>query len=198
MELFFVLQGMGKVFRGKPRVLGLANFNMLICISSVQSLSHVQLFAAPWTAACQLSITSSQSLLKLMSIELVMPSNHLLCHPLLLPCSVFSSIRVFSNESFLQVAKVLEFWGTDSGAYFYSQEKMLRYTSLDFSRQNSTVVKHLRKFFGVKQQNKTKVKFQEWLWHIKASIGILRKNDVPFIIDICYLYKIHSFLLWNL
>lgn len=73
---------------------------------------------------------------------------------------------------------------------------MLRYTSLDFSRQNSTVVKHLRKFFGVKQQNKTKFKFQEWLWHIKKSIHWnLRKNDVPFIIDICYLYKIHSFLL---
>ena len=70
--------------------------------SSVQSLSHVQLFATPWTAACQasLSITNSQSLLKLMSIELVMPSNHLIlcCPPLLLP-SVFSSIRVFSNES---------------------------------------------------------------------------------------------------
>ena len=171
---------------------------MLICISSVQSLSHVQLFAAPWTAARQLSITNSQSLLKLMSIELVMPSSRL-CHPLLLPCSIFSSIRIFSNESFLQVAKVLEFWGTDSGAYLYSQEKMLRYTSLDFSRQNSTVVKHLRKFFGVKQQNKTKFKFQEWLWHIKKSIHWnLRKNDVPFIIDICYLYKIHSFLLWNL
>ena len=60
--------------------------------SSVQSLSCVQLFATPWTAACQasLSITNSQSLLKLMSIESVMPSNHLiLCHPLLLPASIF-------------------------------------------------------------------------------------------------------------
>ena len=65
----------------------------------VQLLSHVRLFATPWTAACQtsLSFTISRSLLKLMSIELVMPSNHLiLCHPLLLP-SVFLSIRVFSN-----------------------------------------------------------------------------------------------------
>ena len=71
--------------------------------SSVQSLSHVQLFATPWTAAVQasLSITNSRSLLKLMSIESVMPSNHLiLCHPLLLPLSNFPSIRVFSNESF--------------------------------------------------------------------------------------------------
>ena len=75
-------------------------------ISSVQSLSHVQLFATPWTAACQasLSITNSHSLLKLMSIESVMPSNHLiLCRLLLLPPSIFPSIRDFSNESVLHI-----------------------------------------------------------------------------------------------
>ena len=75
-------------------------------ISLVQSLSRVPLFETPWTAACQasLSITNSQSLLKLMSIESVMPSNHLiLCHPLLLPSSIFSSIRVFSNESDVRI-----------------------------------------------------------------------------------------------
>ena len=69
--------------------------------SSVQLLSHAQLFATPWTATRQasLSITNSQSLLKLMSIESVMSSNHLiLCHPLLLLPSIFSSIRVFANE----------------------------------------------------------------------------------------------------
>ena len=74
--------------------------------SSVQSLSRGQLFEIPWTAACQasLSITNSRSLLKLMSIELVMPSNHLiLCHPLLLLPSIFPSIRVFSNESVLPI-----------------------------------------------------------------------------------------------
>ena len=74
--------------------------------SSVQSLSCVRLFATPRTAARQasLSITNSQSLLKLMSIESVMPSNHLiLCHPLLLPPSIFPSIRVFSNESALRI-----------------------------------------------------------------------------------------------
>ena len=74
--------------------------------SSVQSLSHVRLFATPWIAACQasLSITNSQSLLKLMSIELVMPSNRLiLCRPLLLLTSIFPSIRVFSNESALHI-----------------------------------------------------------------------------------------------
>ena len=73
-------------------------------LSSVQSLSRVQLFATPWIAAHQasLSITNSWSLLKLMSIESVMPSNHLiLCRPLLLPPSIFPSIRIFSNESVL-------------------------------------------------------------------------------------------------
>ena len=75
-------------------------------LGSVQSLSHVRLFATPWTAARQasLSITNSRSLLKLISIESVMPSNHLiLCHPLLLPPSIFSSIWVFSNESVLHI-----------------------------------------------------------------------------------------------
>ena len=72
-----------------------------IQFSSDQSLSHVRLFASPWTAARQASlfITNSWSLLKLMSIESVMPSNHLiLCHPLL-PPSAFPSVRIFSNES---------------------------------------------------------------------------------------------------
>ena len=72
--------------------------------SSVQSLSRVQLFVTPRITACQasLSITDSQSLLKLMSFELVMPSNHLiLCRPLLLPPGIFPSIRIFSNESVL-------------------------------------------------------------------------------------------------
>ena len=77
---------------------------MNLQFSSVQSLSPVQLFVTPWTAACQvsLSITNSWSLLKLMSIESVMPSNHLiLCRPLLLPPSIFPSIRIFFNESVL-------------------------------------------------------------------------------------------------
>ena len=79
--------------------------NLCYKISSVQSLSRVRLFATPWTAACQasLSITNSQSLLKLMSIKLGMPSNHLiLCHSFLLP-SIFTSIRVLSNESVLHI-----------------------------------------------------------------------------------------------
>ena len=75
-------------------------------ISSVQPLSCVRLFATPWIAACQasLSITNSWSLLKLMSIESVTPSNHLvLCRPLLLPPSIFPSIRVFSSDSVLHI-----------------------------------------------------------------------------------------------
>ena len=74
--------------------------------SSVQSLSSVQLFVPPWTAAHQasLTITDSPSLLKLMSIKLMTPSNHLiLCQPLLLLPSIFPSIRVFSNKSVLRI-----------------------------------------------------------------------------------------------
>ena len=74
--------------------------------SWVQSLSHVWLFVTPWATArwASLAITNSWSLLKLMSIELVMPSNHLiLCHPLLFPPTIFPSIRVFSKESVLPI-----------------------------------------------------------------------------------------------
>ena len=94
-------------------------YSFLICIlmsnipflqftffSPVQSLSHVSLFVTPWTAACQasLSITNTWNLLRLMSIKSVMPSNHLiLCHPLLLLPSIFPSIRVFSSESVLGI-----------------------------------------------------------------------------------------------
>ena len=80
------------------------NYSYIYYHMSVQSLSHVRLFTTPWTIAYQasLSITNSWSLLKLISIESVMPSNHLiLCHPLLLLPSIFPRIRVFSNESAL-------------------------------------------------------------------------------------------------
>ena len=81
---------------------------MLTCNLSYASVqfSHIRHFVTPWTAAhrASLSLTKSQSLRKLMSIESVMPSNHLIiCHPLLLPPSVFPSIRVFSNESVLRI-----------------------------------------------------------------------------------------------
>ena len=81
-------------------------FPLILCVSSVQSLSHIRLFATPWTAARQasLSITNSQSLLKLMPIESVMPSSHLILYcPLLLLPSILPSIRLFSKESVLHI-----------------------------------------------------------------------------------------------
>ena len=124
--------------------------------SSVQSLSCVRLFATPWTAARQvfLSITNSQSLLKLMSIELVMPSNHLiLCRPLLLPPSIFPSIRVFSNESVLRIRwpKYWSFSFNISPSSEHSELISLGWTSwisLQFKGlskvfSNTTVQKHL-------------------------------------------------------
>ena len=80
-----------------------ANEKKLVQFSSVQSLSRVRLFATPWTAACQasLSITKSRSLLKLMPIEVVMPANHLiLCHPLLLLPSIIPNIRTYQMSQF--------------------------------------------------------------------------------------------------
>ena len=96
-------------------------------------LSHVQLFATPWTAAHQasLSITNSQSLLKLMSMELVMPSNHLiLCHPLLLLPSVFPSIRVFSNRSVLCI-RWPKYW-----SFNFSISPSNEYSGLIFFRRD--------------------------------------------------------------
>ena len=86
--------------------LSLQQVIIILLVVVIQLLSHVQLFATPWTAACQasLSFTISQSLLKLMSIETVRPSNHLiLYHPLLLLSSIFPSIRIYSNESALHI-----------------------------------------------------------------------------------------------
>ena len=95
-----------------PRTVG-PSILMFLNISSVQSLSRVQLFATPKITTCQdsLSITNSWSLLKLTSIESVMPFNHLiLCRPLLLPTSILPSIRVFSNESVLCISWP-KYWG---------------------------------------------------------------------------------------
>ena len=94
-----------KLVTGSLTIVILTAFSS-VQFSSVQSLSRVRLFATLWTAAHQppLSITNSQSLFKLMSIESVMPSNHLiLCRPLLLPPSIFLSLRVFSNESVFRI-----------------------------------------------------------------------------------------------
>ena len=94
----------------------------MVLTHSVQSLSHVQLYETPLTEAHQasLSITNSQNLFKLMTIESVMPSNYLiLCGPLLLPPSIFLSIRVFSNESVLPIRwpKYMSFSTSPSSEY---------------------------------------------------------------------------------
>ena len=101
--------------------------------NSVQSLSRVQLFVTPWIAARQasLSITNSQSLLKLLSIKLVLPSNHLiLCRPLLLSPSIFPSIRVFSNESVLCI-RWPKYW-----SFSFSISPSNEYSGLIFFRMD--------------------------------------------------------------
>ena len=89
-------------------ICGHKNNDESLYFSSAQSLSHVPVFATPWTAAllASLSITNSRDLFKLMSIESVMPSNQFIfCHPHLLPPSIFPSIRVFSNKSVLHIRR---------------------------------------------------------------------------------------------
>ena len=127
--------------------------------SSVQPLNHVPLFAAPWTAAHQasLSIANSWSLLKLISIESVMPSNHvILCFPLLLLPSIFPSIRVFSNESVLPI-RWPKYWSFSfsispsneySGLISFRMDWLISLLSKGLSRvfSNTTVQKH--QFFG--------------------------------------------------
>ena len=139
----------------KREIHGLFQSICSVQFSSVQSLSRVRLFATPWAATCQasLSITNSQSLPKLMSMELVMPSNHLiLCHLLLLPPSICPSIRVFSNESVLCIRwpNYQSFSFTISPSNEYSGLISFRMDSLSkgFSRvfSNTTVQKH--QFFG--------------------------------------------------
>ena len=127
--------------------------------SLVQSLIHVRLFATPQTAACQasLSITNSRSLLKLMSIELVMSFNHLiLCHLLLLLPSIFPSIRVFSNESVLHIrgqiirvsasASIFPMNIQDSSPLGWTGWISLQSKGLSRVFSNTTVQKH--QFFG--------------------------------------------------
>ena len=117
--------------------------------SSIQSLSRVQLFETPWTAACQasLSITSSQSLHKLLSIESVMPSNHLvLCHPLPLLPSIFPSIKVFSNKSGLHI-RLSKYWNfsfSNSPSNEYSRQISFQMDWLDLLPVQGTLKRLLK------------------------------------------------------
>ena len=129
---------------------------LLFTFSSIQSLSCFRLFVTPWTAVHQasLSITKSQSLLKLMSIESVMPSNHLiLWHPLLLPPSISPNVRVFSNESLLRI-RWPKYWSFSyrisppnehSGLISFGMDWLDLFASKGLSRvlSNTTVKKHL-------------------------------------------------------
>ena len=145
-----------------------------ITISSVQSLSRVRLFATPWIAPRQacLSNTNSRSLLKIMSIESVMPSTHLiLCHSLLLLPSIPPSIKVFSNESILLI-KWPEYWSFSfsiSPSNEYSGLISFRMDWLDLlavqglSRlfPNTTVQKH--QFFGAQLSSQSNSHIHTWL-----------------------------------
>ena len=127
--------------------------------SSVQSLSRVQLLVTPWTPAhhASLSITNPQSLLKLMSIESVMSSNHLiLCHPLfLLPC-IFPSIRVFSSESVLYI-RCPKYWSFSFSISLFSEYLGLLFIRIDLGTLKSllptTVEKH--QFFSTQLYSPT-------------------------------------------
>ena len=143
----------------RPRA---AAFSCAYHFSSIQLLSHVQIFATPWTAACQafLSITNSQSLLKLMPIESVRPSKHLiLCCPLLLLPSIFPSIRVFSNESTLRIRwpKYWSFSFSISPSNEYSGLISLRMDWLDLLAVQGTL--------------------KSLLQHHSSKASILRRSD---------------------
>ena len=142
--------------------------------SSVQSLSRVQLFATPWIAVHQasLSINNSRSLLKLMSIQSVISFSHFIfCRPLLLPPSIFPSIRVFSNESVLHI-RWPKYWGSASGSVLPMNTQdwsLLGWTgfislqSKGLSRvfSNTTVQKH--QFFSIQPSSQSNSHIHTWL-----------------------------------
>ena len=148
--------------------------------SSVQSLGPVQLFVIPWSAACQasLSITKSQSLLKLLSIKSVMSSNHLiLCCPLLLPPSTFPSIKVFSNESILCI-------------------RWPKYWSFSFSISSSNEYSGLMSFridwfhlLAVQGALKSLLQYH----NLKTSILQCSVFFGPVLTSVCYYWRNHSF-----
>ena len=144
----------------------------ILLIYHTAQFSHIQLFATPWTAAHQasLSITNSRSLLKLMSIELVMPSNHLiLCHPLLLLPSIFPSIRDFSNESALLI-RWLKYWSFSvspsneySGLISFRVDGLISLLSRGLSRVLSSPTVRKHPFFGTQPSLWTNCHIHTWL-----------------------------------
>ena len=139
------------------KVCGLGRIQICLQFNSVQSLSHAWLFATPWITVCQasLSITNSWSALKLMSIESVMPSNHLiLCYPLLLLSSIPPSIRDFSNETTLRM-RWPKYWSFSFSIIPFKEHLGL----ISFS--NSTVQKH--QFFSAQLSSQSNSHIHTWL-----------------------------------
>ena len=146
---------------------------MLSVSQSVQSFSHVRLFATPWVAARQASLsnTNSRSSLRLMSIESVMPSSHLiLCHPLLLLPSIPYSIRVFSNESTL-LMRWPKYWSFSfstipskeiAGLISFRMDGWISFQSKGLSRlfSNITVQKH--QFFSAQPSSQSNSHIHTW------------------------------------
>ena len=158
--------------------------------SSVQSLSHVKLFATPWTAACQtsLSITNSGSLLKLMSFESVIPSNHLiLCRPLLLPPSIFPSFRVFSNESVILI-RWPKYWSFSiSPSNEYSGLISFRMDWLDLPCVQGTLSRVFSNGTVQKHQLTSHLKPKE----IKPNVLLWKHNEDPSLMSNSMLFPRH-------
>ena len=167
-KIFYIIPLMSRTTKNLP-----AMQETCQSVSSVQLLSHVRLFATPWIAAHQafLSITNFQSLCKLMSIESVMPSSHLiLCHPLLLLPTIPPSIRVFSNESTLCI-RWPKYWSFSFSISLSSEHPWL--TSLGWTGwislqskglsrvfSNTTVQKH--QFFGAQLSSQSNSYIHTW------------------------------------
>ena len=180
---------------GPVNIIIKAEYILLICIriytDILQSLSRVRLFVTPWTTACQasLSITNFWSLLRLMSIELVMPSNHLiLCCSLLLLPSIFPGIRVFSDESALCI-KWPKYWSFGFGTSPSNGEgngKPLQYSCLE-NPMNSMNLIYLEMF---------KYDFENFVTLLGHTKGLLQKKwtqvKTPRIFDLCW-PQVHLF-----
>ena len=151
-------------------------YNYLFSSVQFSSVQFLQLFETPWTAACQasLSITNSQSLLKLMPIKSVMPSNHLiLCHPLLLLPSIFPSIRVFSNESVLRIR-----W-PKYGSFSFSIGPFNEYSGLISFRMD--IIWKSKKSDSWGKEKFLKVLKQKWIKDKKEKLGSFLTCWISFI-----------------
>jgi len=165
-------------------------------VSSVQLLSHLRLFATPWTAACQasLSITSSWSLLKLMPIESMMPSNHLiLCDPILLPPSILPSIRVFFSESVFRIRwpKCWSFSFSISPSNEYSGLISLRMDWLDLLAVQGTLKSLLQHHSSKASILRHSAFFTVQLSHPYMTTGkTIALTRWTFVDNVCFFYAV--------